>query len=119
MGRIVVRPAGYTGFLQQLTWVQGNNIPVTAHLWGGAGGGGGNDSGAGGSGSGGGYSQVQFTINEGDVLEVAVGGPGLGGTTGASAGPGGPGSSYLDDASLLFSTLETASPPVFRQFNST
>jgi hypothetical protein len=118
MGRIVVRPAGYTGFLQQLTWVQGNNIPVTAHLWGGGGGGGGNDSGAGGSGSGGGYSQVQFTINEGDVLEVAVGGPGLGGTTGASAGPGGPGSSYLDDASLLFSTLETASPPVFRQFNS-
>ena len=118
MGRIVVRPAGYTGFLQQLTWVQGNNIPVTAHLWGGAGGGGGNDSSPGGSGSGGGYSQVQFTINEGDVLEVAVGGPGTGGQGGASAGGGGPGSSYLDDASLLFSTLETASPPVFRQFNS-
>jgi hypothetical protein len=118
MGRIVVRPAGYTGFLQQLTWVQGNNIPVTAHLWGGGGGAGGNDSSPGGSGSGGGYSQVQFTINEGDVLEVAIGGPGTGGTGGSSAPGGGPGFSYLNDASLLFSTLETASPPVFRQFNS-
>ena len=118
MGRIVVRPAGYTGFLQQLTWVQGNNIPVTAHLWGGAGGGGGNDSNAGGSGSGGGYTQVQFTINEGDVLEVGVGGPGGGGSRGGAAAGGGPGSSYLTDASLIFSTLETASPPVFRQFNS-
>jgi len=118
MGRIVVRPAGYTGFLQQLTWVQGNNVPVTAHLWGGAGGGGGNDSNPGGAGSGGGYTQTQFTINEGDVLEVAVGGPGTGGAGGRSAAGGTPGSSYLVDASLLFSTLETASPPVFRQFNS-
>ena len=73
MGRIVVRSAGYTGFLQQLTWVQGNNIPGTAHLWGGAGGGGGNDSNAGGSGSGGGYTQVQFTINEGDVFVLDMG----------------------------------------------
>ena len=119
MGRIVVRPAGYTGFLQQLTWVQGNNIPVTAHLWGGGGGGGGNDDSVpGGSGSGGGYTQVQFTINEGDVLEVGVGGPGTGGAGGRGAAGGGPGSSYLADASLIFSTLETASPPVFRQFNS-
>jgi len=119
MARLVVRPAGYTGFLQQLTWVQGNNIPVTAHLWGGGGGGGGNDSNAGGSGSGGGYTQVQFTINEGDVLQVAVGGSGGGGAGGgASAAGGGPGSSYLFDGSLLFSTLETASPPVVRQFNS-
>jgi hypothetical protein len=119
MGRIVVRPAGYTGYLQQLTWQQGNNIPVTAHLWGGAGGAGGNDDNVpGGSGSGGGYSQVQFTINEGDVLRVAVGGPGTGGAAGGSAAGGGPGSSYLSDTSLLFSTLLPASPPVFRQFNS-
>ena len=118
MGRLVIRPAGYTGFLQQLTWVQGNNIPVTAHLWGGAGGGGGNDSNAGGNGSGAAYTQTQFTINEGDVLEVAVGGPGTGGAGGRSAAGGQAGASYLVDASLLFSTLETASPPVFRQFNS-
>lgn len=118
MGRIVVRPAGYTGYLQQLTWAQGNNIPVTAHLWGGGGGGGGSDSAPGGSGSGGGYSQVQFTINEGDVLQVAVGGPGGGGASGGSAAGGGAGSSYLDGSSLLFSTLLSASPPVFRQFNS-
>ena len=118
MGRIVVRPAGYTGFLQQLTWVQGNGVQATAHLWGGAGGGGGNDSNPGGAGNGGGYTQVPFTINEGDVLEVAVGGPGTGGAGGRSAPGGTPGSSYLVDASLLFSTLTTASPPVFRQFNS-
>ena len=88
MGRLVVRPAGYTGFLQQLTWIQGNNIPVTAHLWGGGGGGGGNDSNPGGNGSGAGYTQTQFTINEGDVLEVAVGGPGTGGAGGQSAAGG-------------------------------
>ena len=118
MGRIVVRPAGYTGYLQQMTWVQGNNIPVTAHLWGGGGGGGGNDSNPGGNGSGGGYTQAQFTINEGDVLQVAVGGPGTGGSRGSGAAGGSPGFSYLDDGSLLFSTLEPASPPVVRQFNS-
>jgi hypothetical protein len=117
MGRLVVRPAGYTGFLQQLTWVQGNNVPVTAHLWGGGGGGGGNDSRAGGTGTGGGYTQVQFTINEGDVLQVAVGGPGGGGAGGNSAAGGGPGLSFLDEGELVFSTLDTASPPVVRQFN--
>ena len=61
---------------------------------------------------------MKFTINEGDVLEVAVGGPGTGGGAGSAAGGGTAGSSYLSDTSLLFSTLETASPPVFRQFNS-
>ena len=118
MGRLVVRPAGYTGFLQQMTWVQGNNIPVTAHLWGGAGGGGGNDSSPGGSGGGGGYTQVQFTINEGDVLEVAVGGPGTGGAGGSSAPGGGPGSSYLVDSSLIFNTVNETNSSVSRQFNS-
>jgi len=118
MGRLIVRPVGYTGFLQQLIWTQGNNVPVTAHLWGGGGGGGGNDSRVGGTGNGGGYTQVQFTVNEDDVLEIGVGGPGTGGGSGGSAGGGSPGSSFLLDASLLFSTLETASPPVVRQFNS-
>ena len=118
MGRIVVRPAGYTGFLQQLTWVQGNNIPVTAHLWGGAGGGGGTDSNAGGNGSGGGYSQVQFTINEGDVLQVAVGGPGTGGGAGSGAGGGTAGSSYLSDTSLLFNTVNFTDSSISQQFNS-
>lgn len=119
---IVLRPAGYTGTLQQLTWTQGDNVPVTAYLWGGGGGGGGNDTGQGGSGSGGQYSQVNFVINEGDVLELAVGGPGQGGASyrGDAAG-GSPGASFTLDT--IFNT-RTATPvsgpggPVQPQWNS-
>jgi hypothetical protein len=119
MGRIVVRPAGYTGFLQQLTWTQGNNIPVTAHLWGGAGGGGGSEgSTPGGSGSGSGYTQTQFTINEGDILEVAVGGPGTGAASGGFAPGGTAGSSYLVDDVILFNTVNTIDASVSQQFDS-
>ena len=74
MARVVVRPAGYTGFLQRIIWNQGDNVPVTAYLWGGGGGAGGNDRGRGGNGGGAGFTQIQFTINDGDTLEVAVGG---------------------------------------------
>ena len=69
---LVVRPAGYTGFLQRLVWAQGDNVPVTAYLWGGGGAGGGADSASGGSGGGAGYTQVNFVVNEGDIIEVAV-----------------------------------------------
>lgn len=118
MGKIVVRPAGYTGSLQQLIWAQGNNVPVTAYLWGGGGGGGGNDSNRGGNGCGAGFTPVQFTINVGDVLEVAVGeggGPGASGQRGA--GGGFAGASLLESSD--FNTIDNAaSPPVFKQFNS-
>ena len=76
MANIVVRELGYSGTTQSLIWDKGNNIPVRAYLWGGGGGGGGNDSAAGGTGGGGGFSEVNFTINAGDVLSVAVGGSG-------------------------------------------
>jgi hypothetical protein len=122
---LITRPAGYTGSLQTLTWTQGNNIEATAYLWGGGGGAGGSDySGAriGGAGGGGQFSRVNFTINEGDVLEVAVGGPGQGGenfTTNAAGGS--PGASLL--VAEIFNT-RTATPTsgpggaLFPQFNS-
>jgi hypothetical protein len=122
---LVFRPAGYTGTLQQITWTQGDNVPVTAYLWGGGGGSGGSSySGAaiGGAGGGGQFSQVNFTINNGDVLEVAVGGPGQGGDNySTSAAGGSPGASLL--VSEIFNT-RTATPvsgpggPVLPQFNS-
>lgn len=120
---LVLRPAGYTGSLQQITWAQGNNVPVSAHLWGGGGGGGGSDaSGIGGLGSGSQYSTVNFTISDGDVLELAVGGPGGGGQGSAGNAAGGtPGASYT--AETIFNT-RTATPssgpggPVVPQFNS-
>jgi hypothetical protein len=121
---LVLRPAGYTGSLQQITWAQGDNVPVTAYLWGGGGGAGGSSySGAriGGAGGGGQFSQVNFTINNGDVLELAVGGPGQGGDNNSTSAAGGsPGASLL--VTEIFNT-RTATPvsgpggPVLPQFN--
>ena len=113
----VTRPAGYTGFLQRLIWNQGNAVPVTAYLWGGGGGGGGNDSSPGGVGGGAGFSVVNFTVDEGDVIEAAVGGGGGAGQAGGGAAGGNAGASYVAD--YLFNTRDAAaSPPVFPQFNS-
>lgn len=115
---IVVRPAGYTGSLQRIVWAQGNAVPVTAYLWGGGGGAGGADSSPGGAGGGGGYAQVNFVVNEGDTIEVAVGGKGGGGQSGAGNGAGGSaGASYVTD--FYFNTRDAAaSPAVYPQFNS-
>ena len=105
---LVIRPAGYTGSLQQMIWTQGNNVSAIAYLWGGGGGGGGNDSGVGGSGSGGQFSQVGFSVSEGDLLELAVGGPGAGGASYARYGAGGtPGASLT--VNTIFDT-RTAAP---------
>lgn len=118
MARAVVRPAGYTGSLQRLVWNLGNNVPVTAYLWGGGGGGGGNDSNRGGTGGGGGYTRVQFTVNIGDVVEVAVGQGGGPGQSGASNAAGGyAGASYTADTIFNLRTV-SSSPPVYPQFNS-
>jgi len=115
---IVVRPVGYTGSAQRIVWAQGNNVPVTAYLWGGGGGGGGRDSALGGSGSGAGYAQVNFVLNEGDVLEVGVGGKGGAGGSSAGGAPGGSaGASYT--AEMNFNTRDAVtSPAVFPQWNS-
>jgi hypothetical protein len=69
---------------------------VTAYLWGGGGGGGGNDSNPGGNGQGGGATEVSFLVSEGDVLEIAVGGPGgAGQSRRGQAGGGVAGSSFV------------------------
>jgi hypothetical protein len=119
---LVLRPAGYTGSLQQITWAQGNNVPVTAYLWGAGGGGGGNDTGTGGAGSGGQFSQVNFIVNEGDLLELAVGGPGQGGSSyGRNSGGGTPGASYTTSTAFNTRTAIPASGPggpVYPQWNS-
>jgi len=91
---ILVRPLGYTGKIQQLVW-QGSPAIVTAYAWGGGGGGGGPDSNPGGEGSGGGFAQGTFTIVDGDILQVAVGGSGKTGAGGNSAGGGYGGYSYI------------------------
>ncbi len=103
----VLRPVGYTGTRQTLTWPSGYGNEVTAYLWGGGGGGGGDDGGAiGGYGGGGGYSEVTFTIDEGDTLEVAVGGPGYGGGTRRSSAPGG-----VAGSSLVKQVFNSRNPP--------
>jgi hypothetical protein len=122
---LITRPAGYTGTLQRIIWNQGDNVEATAYLWGGGGGAGGSSySGAriGGAGSGGQFSRVNFVVNEGDVLEVAVGGPGQGGenfTTDAAGGS--PGASLLVNEIFNTRTATPASGPggaVVPQFNS-
>lgn len=118
MARVIVRPAGYTGTLQRMVWSLGNNVPVTAYLWGGGGGGGGNDSNRGGNGGGAGYTQVQFTINEGDVLDVAVGGGGGAGQSGRSNAAGGNAGASIIEQNIFNTISNPASPPVFPQFNS-
>ena len=93
------RSLGFTNSLQRLVWQSnsGSNLEIVAHLWGGGGGGGGSDRGTGGSGSGGGYSSAIFTVSNGDVIDIAVGGGGGAGRSGVSNGAGGVGgASYVE-----------------------
>jgi hypothetical protein len=99
----VVRTLGASGTTQQLIWDKGDNTLIKVHCWGGGGGGGGNDSAPGGNGSGGGYAFSQFFINNGDILDIAVGSGGGPGSSGARGyGAGTPGSGYLSGE--LFNT---------------
>jgi hypothetical protein len=119
---IVLRPVGYTGTLQRMVWALGSNVPVTAYLWGGGGGGGGNDSGAGGNGAGGSFATVNFAVNPGDVIDIAVGGGGGAGASGRGSAPGGAGgASFTPDIFFSTATATPSSGPggaVVRQFNS-
>lgn len=102
--------------MHRLVW-SGPSGTITAHLWGGGGGLGGSDSFGGGNGSGGGYSTTQFTISDGSVLDVAVGGPGGNGISGQGRAPGGVGGASY--SLLLFNTRTTpVSPPVSAVSNS-
>ena len=118
MSNTIARAMGYTGTTEEIVWTQGNNVPVTAYLWGGGGGGGGSDSAGGGYGSGGGFSLVNFTVSQGDSIKIAVGGGGGGGLSGVNGEGGGtPGASYT--ISPVFNTRTTATSPLtYPQFNS-
>lgn len=100
----LLRPVGYTGSLQQLTWT-GAQSTVQAYLWGGGGGGGGDEGtdDPGGNGGGGAFAQNNFVVNPGDVITVAVGQGGSGGTRtpGTVVGAGG--------RSLAYSVFDTRS----------
>ena len=118
MSNIVIRPVGYTGATEEIIWADGDDVQVTAYLWGGGGGRGGLDSSPGGTGSGGGFSLVNFTINEGDSIKVAVGGGGGYGATGARGfGGGSAGASFTITPVFDTRSAET-SPTVYPQFNS-
>ena len=106
----LIRTLGYTAGVQRLVWPSGTDIPVTAYLWGGGGGRGGVDSSPGGAGQGGGFTQVDFFVNGGDIIEVAVGGAGGPGASGRGGVPGGTaGASY--DLQFSFDTRTAAANP--------
>ena len=109
---------GFTNGVQQLTW-SGPPGTIYAHLWGGGGGRGGSDAAGGGNGTGGGYAFSNFTVVDGDVIDVAVGGPGGNGLSGAKGLGGGSAGASLSAASLTFDTRTAAAlPPVGVYFNS-
>ena len=89
---ITVTALPYTGTTQFASVDATYGLPVTAHMWGGAGG-----SSAIFSGAGGGYSVIDFIAKPGDVLTVAVGqGGGAGGNSQYPYTPlGRPGASYI------------------------
>lgn len=118
MANIVVRELGYSGTVESITWTQGNNIPVRAYLWGGGGGGGGNDSARGGYGGGGGFSQVDFTVSAGDIIQLAVGGSGGTGGSGRRGDGGGPAGGGLVTIPVFNTRTAVSSPEVYDQFNS-
>lgn len=118
MANTVVRPVGYSGSIQQLEWEYGNGAQVTAYLWGGGGGGGGNDSSPGGNGSGGGYASSTFTVNNGDIIKIAIGGGGGTGVSGRGGAQGGSaGASWIPNE--IFNTrTAVGSVPVIPYSNS-
>jgi hypothetical protein len=93
----LIRPVGYIGALQSLTWTAPQST-IQAYLWGGGGGGGGDEGSddPGGNGGGGAFAQYNFTVNPGDVITVAVGQGGTGGTRtpGTTIGLGGQSLAY-------------------------
>jgi hypothetical protein len=109
---------GFTNGVQQLTWSGPPGI-IYAHLWGAGGGLGGSDAFGGGNGTGGGYAFHNFTVVDGDIIDVAVGGPGSNGLSRARGFGGGGAGASLAAASLTFDTrTAVASPPVGSYFNS-
>jgi len=115
----IIRATGFVNNLQQLVMPSGFSANVVAYLWGGGGGGGGNDSHRGGNGCGAMCAVQSFTVSPGDVIDVAVGGGGQHGGTGAgqSSGPGIPGAGYTID-NTVFTTLDLLGPGITRHTNN-
>jgi hypothetical protein len=112
------RVLGFTSGIQRLVW-SGPPGTIYAHLWGGGGGLGGSDRFEGGNGTGGGYAFHNFTVVDGDVIDIAVGGPGGNGLSGARGSGGGAAGASLSESSLTFDTRTApATPPVGVYFNS-
>lgn len=107
------RVLGFTNGVQRLIW-SGPPGTIYAHLWGGGGGAGGVDAvGTRASGTGGGYAFDTFTVVDGDVIDVAVGGAGGNGLSSSSGFGGGSAGASLSLSSLTFDTrTASASPPV-------
>lgn len=106
------RVLGFTNGVQRLVW-SGPSGTIYAHLWGGGGGLGGNDRFAGGAGGGGGYASTIFTVVDGDVIDVAVGGAGGNGLSSARGFGGGSAGASLSATSLTFDTrTANSNPPV-------
>lgn len=96
MSASVIRTLGVSSATQSLLWTYGNGVTVRAYCWGGGGGGGGNDSATGGTGAGGGFGYNEFTVNNGDIIDVAVGAAGSAGASGSTgSGGGSAGAGYL------------------------
>lgn len=93
----VIRAVGYAGSLQRAVIPAGYLGYIVAYLWGGGGGAGGWDgSGQGGNGSGSGYAEKTIVVNPGDVITLAVGEAGDGGTSNINQGGAGmAGASYI------------------------
>ena len=72
---------------------------------------GGADATIGGNGGGGGYAFNNFTVVDGDVIDVAVGGPGGNGLSSATGFGGGAGGASLSASMLLFDTRTAAAIP--------
>lgn len=108
---------GFTNGVQRLTW-SGPPGTIYAHLWGGGGGLGGFDAYGGGNGTGGGYAFNSFTVVDGDVIDVAVGGAGGNGASSARGWGGGSAGASLAETPLTFNTrTAAATPPVGVYFN--
>lgn len=103
----VLQSFGFSNALQQIVWPT-TTSQITAYVWGAGGGGGGNDAGSpGGYGGGAGFAKKTFTINNNDVLQVAVAGAGGAGGSSQGGAPGGSaGPSYT--TSTLWTTLNFA-----------
>ena len=109
----ILQPISFTNSLQQITWTAGTS-QITAYLWGSGGAGGGYDSGAPGTGSGGGFARKTFTVKNGDIIQIAVGGGGGPGANSASGyGGGTPGPSFTN----VWSTLSLTGSPYIRVTN--